>query len=144
MSLDLTERQTQILAGYSAGLTKAEVGRWLFVTEDTVKTHLRVIAEHIAGGNVRRAVAVGIASGELHDIVVPEHVKRVCKQVRRRPSVPDDVGERYPSTKWGVSEWFEMLKLDEQLFNSILRGIGKASSSCRSCSSSDAPAPRAH
>ena len=123
----LTDCEMQVLAGYAEGLTKAEVGRWLHLSENTIKKHLERIARRLNARNVKHAVAIGIGSKMLHGIAVPTPVRHAGRAANgcQQPT-PVDVGERYPSTTWGVTEWFEMLLLDEQLFNSILRGIGRA------------------
>ena len=42
----LTEREQQVLRGMSEGLSNAQIGRELFLSEDTVKTHARRLFNH--------------------------------------------------------------------------------------------------
>ena len=44
---DLTRRETEVLALLSEGLTNAEIGRRLFITQSTVKVHVRHILEKL-------------------------------------------------------------------------------------------------
>jgi DNA-binding CsgD family transcriptional regulator len=55
----LTDRQRQILQLIAAGRTHAEIGRQLYLTEDTVKTHLARIYTKIGATNAANAVDIG-------------------------------------------------------------------------------------
>lgn len=48
---DLSDREKEILAALAEGLTNYQIGRKLFITVDTVKTHLRRIAAKLGTGN---------------------------------------------------------------------------------------------
>lgn len=56
---NLSLREMQVLTGFDAGMSNAEIGRELFISEDTVKTHSRRLFVKIGAQN--RAHAVGIA-----------------------------------------------------------------------------------
>lgn len=55
----LSLREMQVLTGINAGLSNSEIGRELFISEDTVKTHTRRMFRKIDAHN--RAHAVGLA-----------------------------------------------------------------------------------
>lgn len=59
----LTERERQVLAGMAAGRTNAEIGRNLYLSEDTVKTHARRLFRKLAASDRAQAVAVGFRHG---------------------------------------------------------------------------------
>jgi DNA-binding NarL/FixJ family response regulator len=59
----LTERELQVLRGMADGKSNAEIGRELFVSEDTVKTHARRLFRKLAARDRAHAVAVGFRSG---------------------------------------------------------------------------------
>jgi len=62
----LTEREQQVLDGMSRGLSNAEIGRELFLSEDTVKTHARRLFRKIGAADRAQAVALGFRWGLLH------------------------------------------------------------------------------
>jgi DNA-binding NarL/FixJ family response regulator len=59
----LTERELQVLRGMSDGKSNAEIGRELFVSEDTVKTHARRLFRKLGARDRAHAVATGFRSG---------------------------------------------------------------------------------
>ncbi|HWB65605.1 MAG TPA: response regulator transcription factor [Mycobacteriales bacterium] len=61
----LTEREWQVLTGMSLGKSKAEIGRDLFVSEDTVKTHARHLFRKLQVADRAHAVAAGFRRGLL-------------------------------------------------------------------------------
>lgn len=61
----LTERELQVLRGMSEGKSNAEIGRDLFVSEDTVKTHARRLFRKLRVRDRAHAVAVGFRGGAL-------------------------------------------------------------------------------
>jgi DNA-binding NarL/FixJ family response regulator len=61
----LTERELQVLHGMAEGRSNAEIGRELFVSEDTVKTHARRLFRKLGARDRAHAVAVGFRSGVL-------------------------------------------------------------------------------
>jgi DNA-binding NarL/FixJ family response regulator len=61
----LTERELQVLRGMAEGKSNAEIGRDLFVSEDTVKTHARRLFRKLRARDRAHAVAVGFRSGTL-------------------------------------------------------------------------------
>lgn len=62
----LTEREQQVLDGMSRGLSNADIGRELFLSEDTVKTHARRLFRKIGAADRAQAVALGFRWGLLH------------------------------------------------------------------------------
>ncbi|HEY2791559.1 MAG TPA: DNA-binding response regulator [Micromonosporaceae bacterium] len=60
---NLTERELQVLRGMSDGKSNAEIGRELFVSEDTVKTHARRLFRKLGARDRAHAVASGFRLG---------------------------------------------------------------------------------
>lgn len=61
----LSERELQVLTRMSRGLTNGEIGRELFLSEDTVKTHARRLFRKLGVRDRAHAVAVGYQCGLL-------------------------------------------------------------------------------
>ena len=61
--LALTERETQVLRGMADGKSNAEIGRELFVSEDTVKTHARRLFRKLGARDRAHAVAAAFRAG---------------------------------------------------------------------------------
>ena len=59
----LTERELQVLRGMTEGRSNAEIGRELYVSEDTVKTHARRLFRKLGARDRAHAVAVGFRQG---------------------------------------------------------------------------------
>ncbi|GGM22373.1 hypothetical protein GCM10012279_45920 [Micromonospora yangpuensis] len=59
----LTERELQVLFGMAEGKSNAEIGRELFVSEDTVKTHARRLFRKLGARDRAHAVAAGFRAG---------------------------------------------------------------------------------
>ena len=55
----LSQRERQVLDGMSRGLSNAEIGRELYLSEDTVKTHARRLFRKLHAADRAQAVAVG-------------------------------------------------------------------------------------
>ncbi|MCX6460424.1 MAG: response regulator transcription factor [Actinobacteria bacterium] len=62
----LTERELQVLDGMSRGRSNGEIGRELFLSEDTVKTHARRLFRKLGAADRAQAVAMGFRWGMLH------------------------------------------------------------------------------
>jgi DNA-binding NarL/FixJ family response regulator len=62
-SSTLTERELQVLRGMSQGKSNAEIGRSLFLSEDTVKTHARRLFRKLGVNDRAQAVALGFRRG---------------------------------------------------------------------------------
>lgn len=62
-SVALTERELQVLRGMADGRSNAEIGRELFVSEDTVKTHARRLFRKLGARDRAHAVAAGFRAG---------------------------------------------------------------------------------
>jgi len=61
--LTLTEHELQVLRGMADGKSNAEIGRELFVSEDTVKTHARRLFRKLGARDRAHAVAAGFRAG---------------------------------------------------------------------------------
>lgn len=59
----LSERETQVLAGMSRGLSNGEIGKELYLSEDTIKTHARRLFRKLQASDRAQAVAVGLRAG---------------------------------------------------------------------------------
>jgi DNA-binding NarL/FixJ family response regulator len=59
----LTERELQVLRGMADGKSNAEIGRELYVSEDTVKTHARRLFRKLGARDRAHAVAAGFRAG---------------------------------------------------------------------------------
>jgi DNA-binding NarL/FixJ family response regulator len=59
----LTERELQVLTGMSQGKSNAAIGRELFLSEDTVKTHARRLFRKMGVTDRAQAVASGFRRG---------------------------------------------------------------------------------
>jgi DNA-binding NarL/FixJ family response regulator len=59
----LTDRELQVLTGMSRGRSNGEIGRELFLSEDTVKTHARRLFRKLGAADRAQAVAVGFRWG---------------------------------------------------------------------------------
>jgi DNA-binding NarL/FixJ family response regulator len=62
----LTERELQVLTGMGRGRSNAEIGRELFLSEDTVKTHARRLFRKLGAADRAQAVAKGFRLGMVH------------------------------------------------------------------------------
>jgi DNA-binding NarL/FixJ family response regulator len=62
----LTERELQVLTGMGRGRSNAEIGRELFLSEDTVKTHARRLFRKLEAADRAQAVAKGYRLGMVH------------------------------------------------------------------------------
>ena len=60
---NLSEREQQVLSGMSQGKSNQQIGRDLYLSEDTVKTHARRLFRKMNVGDRAHAVAVGFRSG---------------------------------------------------------------------------------
>lgn len=61
----LTERELQVLHGMVQGKSNGEIGRELYLSEDTIKTHTRRLFRRLGVGSRAEAVAHGIRRGFL-------------------------------------------------------------------------------
>ncbi|SDQ13305.1 response regulator transcription factor [Quadrisphaera sp. DSM 44207] len=62
----LTERELQVLTGMGRGRSNAEIGKELFLSEDTVKTHARRLFRKLGAADRAQAVAKGFRLGLVH------------------------------------------------------------------------------
>jgi DNA-binding NarL/FixJ family response regulator len=62
----LTARELQVLVAMSRGRSNAEIGRELYLSQDTVKTHARRVFRKLGAVDRAHAVAIGFRTGLLH------------------------------------------------------------------------------
>jgi len=60
---ELTEREMQVLHGMASGRSNAEIGRELYLSEDTIKTHARRLFRKMGVNDRAQAVASGFRWG---------------------------------------------------------------------------------
>ena len=59
----LTERELQVLTGMSQGKSNSQIGRELYLSEDTIKTHARRLFRKLGVNDRAQAVALGFRRG---------------------------------------------------------------------------------
>jgi len=59
----LTERELQVLRGMGRGRSNSEIGKELYLSEDTVKTHARRLFRKVGAADRAQAVAMGFRWG---------------------------------------------------------------------------------
>jgi DNA-binding NarL/FixJ family response regulator len=59
----LTERELEVLGGMCEGRSNAEIGKALFLSEDTVKTHARRLFRKLGASDRAHAVAIALRRG---------------------------------------------------------------------------------
>ncbi len=59
----LTERELQVLTGMSQGKSNGQIGRELYLSEDTIKTHARRLFRKLGAKDRAEAVATGFRRG---------------------------------------------------------------------------------
>lgn len=74
----LTEREVQVLQGLSEGLTNEKVGARLYLSPETVRTHVRKAMEKFGTHTRTRAVALAVK----HGIVDPDRLAPETKHVQ--------------------------------------------------------------
>ncbi|HET6215334.1 MAG TPA: helix-turn-helix transcriptional regulator [Micromonosporaceae bacterium] len=60
MATSLTPRQLEVLNLVAAGKSNAQIGKHLFISENTVKVHLRLIMKRLGARNRAHAVAIAV------------------------------------------------------------------------------------
>ena len=62
-TVQLTERELQVLTGMSQGKSNSQIGRDLYLSEDTIKTHARRLFRKLGVHDRAQAVALGFRRG---------------------------------------------------------------------------------
>lgn len=75
-TVDLTERQADVLAGLCRGESNAEIGARLFISENSVKTTVKRVFSKLGARNRWHAVAIA-CSRQVH-ITVTESYRRAA------------------------------------------------------------------
>jgi DNA-binding NarL/FixJ family response regulator len=60
---DLTTRETEVLRKVAEGNRNRDIGERLFISEDTVKVHIKHIMEKLGASDRTQAVAIGLRRG---------------------------------------------------------------------------------
>jgi DNA-binding NarL/FixJ family response regulator len=63
---NLTEREVEVLRQVADGNKNREIARKLFISEETVKVHIKHIMEKLGATDRTQAVAIGIRRGIIH------------------------------------------------------------------------------
>lgn len=83
----LTEREHQVVGGMARGMSNAEIGRQLFLSEDTVKTHARSIFKKLRARDRAHAVSLahtlGLFGGDGGPSMVREQISADILSVRQ-------------------------------------------------------------
>ena len=64
--VSLSMREMQVLTGMSQGKSNAQIGRELYLSEDTIKTHARRLFRKLGAKDRAEAVATGFRRGMMH------------------------------------------------------------------------------
>src|SRR5215467_2561727 len=62
----LTEREIDVLRHVAGGNRNREIGERLFISEETVKVHIKHIMEKLGASDRTQAVAIGVRRGIIH------------------------------------------------------------------------------
>ena len=62
-AVSLSMREMQVLTGMSQGKSNAQIGRELYLSEDTIKTHARRLFRKLGANDRAQAVAIGLRRG---------------------------------------------------------------------------------
>lgn len=62
----LTDREVEVLAQVATGNRNKEIGERLFISEETVKVHMKHIMEKLGASDRTQAVAIAIRRGIIH------------------------------------------------------------------------------
>ncbi|HVN21408.1 MAG TPA: response regulator transcription factor [Dongiaceae bacterium] len=62
----LTEREVEVLQEISGGNRNRDIAEKLFITEETVKVHIKHIMEKLGASDRTQAVAIGVRRGIIH------------------------------------------------------------------------------
>ncbi|HYO37383.1 MAG TPA: response regulator transcription factor [Geodermatophilus sp.] len=65
-AVTLSMREMQVLTGMSQGKSNAQIGRELYLSEDTIKTHARRLFRKLGAKDRAEAVATGFRRGMMH------------------------------------------------------------------------------
>jgi DNA-binding NarL/FixJ family response regulator len=60
MRTDLSRREVQVLQLVSHGMSNGQIGKELFITEDTVKTHMKRVLAKLRARNRAHAVCIAL------------------------------------------------------------------------------------
>ena len=63
---DLTTREVEVLRQIAEGNRNRDIGEKLFITEETVKVHVKHIMEKLGASDRTQAVAIAIRRGIIH------------------------------------------------------------------------------
>jgi DNA-binding NarL/FixJ family response regulator len=66
-NFDLTEREKEVLQLLGSGATASVMGKQLFLTEATIKTHLAAIYRKLSASNRAQALSIAIANKLIND-----------------------------------------------------------------------------
>lgn len=78
MKTELSPQQEIILGLAALGLTSAEIGARMFITEDTVKSHLKRIYAKLGVNSRVKAIAVHMRTVDNHNARIVPPLERGC------------------------------------------------------------------
>jgi len=65
-SENLSAREVEVLQQFAQGERNGEIARKLFISEDTVKTHLKHIVDKLGANDRTQAIAIAVRRGIIH------------------------------------------------------------------------------
>lgn len=83
--LPLTDRELSVLQGMSAGHSNGQIGRTLYLSEDTIKTHARRLFRKLGARDRAHAVHLGHLAGILTGAPVPRVPAAAAEDVAPTP-----------------------------------------------------------
>ena len=86
----LTDRELQVLQGMSSGNSNGQIGRQLYLSEDTVKTHARRLFRKLGARDRAHAVHLGHVAGLLEHGGPPRLPQRAAAPERPAPTAPTE------------------------------------------------------
>lgn len=130
----LNARQRDCLRLRTEGMTNAEVGVQLTISEHTVKSHLKKTFELLGARNIAQAVVIALRSGELTldgSLTASELREQREEKLRAKPEsqrseyrAPEPAYDQFPSLRWGPAELAH--NLSDVVFDRIVDGLAKA------------------
>jgi DNA-binding NarL/FixJ family response regulator len=104
---ELSDREMQILHGMADGLSNAQIGQRLLISEDTVKTHARRLFRKLGARDRAHAVRLGLDGGALDRQQTRRRVRAALEAHRAtRDEAPADCryAQLYDSIEAALSE----------------------------------------
>lgn len=79
---ELSPREFEVLVGISEGLTNSQIGKDLFLSENTIKTHARIMFKKLGARDRAHAVTLAFKTGLLSAAGHADSVDRIVECLR--------------------------------------------------------------